>query len=65
MDYDLQFKKDLLFGLKFTNKVDRKLQKFFTKCMDKDSIRDISPSVYDFTTILESVENDEFMGSLY
>ena len=64
VDYDLQFKQDSLFGLKFANKVDSKLQIFFTKCMDKDSIRDVSPSVYDFATILRSVENDEFMSSL-
>ena len=64
INYNLQFDKDPLFDLKFTNRIDRKLQKCCTKYMDMNSIKEINPSVYNFSSVLEDVENEVFAGPL-
>ena len=40
------------------------MQKIRSKCMDSSSISDVPPSVFDFTPLLDEVENNNFRGSL-
>ena len=54
---------DSLFGMEFTCSIDRVLQTFWTKCMDRTSIDQIDPSFYDVSFLTSSVQHQRFTGT--
>ena len=64
IQHEMQFEIDSLFDMIFDYRIGTKIQMVLAKCMDCESVTDVSTSTYDFTPILEEIENNIFRGTL-